>query len=330
MHSTRKGCPGGGNSSMAWRATSYSVCIQAAAMGTAQPGLVHSVFTAAANILFPNNLLLSLNTASSARMPNGIALSVPPGTSPFSALHPGMPVLFGAQRLTIDAINCSLDLSHCPTWNPHIEHPEDIDMEIVKRNEKRLASVLVGRPHRDGVANRHSELSDNRCHLLSWSPEINRGVDGTHLVNVSPPDFPGVLDMAEYLSGRGIGLTPAGDDILAGWMAVGWLLYGPEPGFLAACQQIVEVAKRQTHLLSQCWLGYAAEGNVAEPIGRLLDAMARDDEARLAASAKAVLAMGATSGRDVIQGILLGLFPGNSPLPDTHKGCPARGSLSLQ
>jgi Protein of unknown function (DUF2877) len=255
--------------------------MQAAAMGTAQHGLVHSVFTAAANILFPNNLLLSLNTASSARMPNGIALSVPAGTPRFSALRPGMPVLFGAQRLTIDAINCSLDLSHCPTWNPHIEHPEKLNSNVVKKNAEWLGKYILIWPS------------------SYWYPS-DGGCQGVRR-------FPSILHMAQHLCGSGIGLTPAGDDMLAGWMAIGWLLYGPEPGFLAACQQIVEVAKQQTHLLSQCWLGYAAEGNVAEPIGRLLDAMIRDDEAQLAACAKAVLAMGATSGRDVIQGILLSL-----------------------
>jgi Protein of unknown function (DUF2877) len=106
-------------------------------------------------------------------------------------------------------------------------------------------------------------------------------------------------------------LTPAGDDMLAGWMAIGWLLYGPEPEFLATCEQIMEVARRQTHLLSRCWLGYAAEGNVALPIVALLEALAREpggeNDAQLELAAQAVLAMGATSGYDLISGILLGL-----------------------
>src|SRR5438132_7846886 len=116
-----------------------------------------------------------------------------------------------------------------------------------------------------------------------------------------------VRSMAQYLCGRGVGLTPTGDDILAGWMAVNWLLYGPSACLLEACQQFVTVAKQQTHLLSQCWLGYAAAGNVAMPIKALLDALTKKDDTRLAASTQAVLSMGATSGRDLIHGIVLGL-----------------------
>ena len=107
------------------------------------------------------------------------------------------------------------------------------------------------------------------------------------------------------LCGRGMGLTPTGDDMLAGWMAIGWLLKGPKPDFLAVCQQIVAIARRQTHLLSQCWLNYAANGYVAEPIGALLHALTQEDDVQLVQATRAVLAMGATSGYDVIQGMLM-------------------------
>jgi hypothetical protein len=88
-------------------------------------------------------------------------------------------------------------------------------------------------------------------------------------------------------------------------MAAGWLLHGPEAGFVEICQHIVAIARQQTHLLSQCWLAHAAHGNVAEPIAALLYTMIRADDSQLEIAIKAVLAMGATSGYDLIQGILL-------------------------
>ncbi len=272
------------------RASSYSTCIAAAAVGAPQRGVVHSVFDAAANIVFPGGFVLSLNAVSSAQMPNGLQLSALPATFPFSALRAGMPVLLGAQRLHIEAIGCSLDLSSCSQWNPHIERPERLDVDVVRKNGEWLAKrIALHPPHPRATA------------------RVALGCGGCKIY------FPTIRDMAQYLCGRGAGLTPTGDDILAGWMAVGWLLYAPTPSFLHACQQIIKVARQQTHLLSQCWLSYAAEGNVAQPIGALLDALTRDPTLPpcgcqpLEMATQAVLAMGASSGYDVIQGILLGL-----------------------
>lgn len=113
--------------------------------------------------------------------------------------------------------------------------------------------------------------------------------------------------LAERLCGRGPGLTPSGDDFLAGWMAAGWLLYGPEPQFLANCQLINEIASRRTHELSQCWLAYAAAGDLALPVGELLRALTTRDTPRIERAAAHVFALGATSGYDLAQGVLYGL-----------------------
>ena len=273
--------------SMGVRASAYSRCIAQAATGTPQRGSVHSVFAAAANILFPGEFVLSLNASVAPHLPNGLHLSAPAGAFPFSALRPGMSVLFGASRLHIEALACSLDLTTCPQWNPHIDHPSTLNLHTLKENGERLHKIV---PY------------------------------------FAETEFIDIPHFARTLCGRGVGLTPTGDDVLAGWMAVGWLLYGPEPEFLAACAQIMQVAREQTHLLSRCWLGYAAEGNVALPIARLLEALAREpyeegvehtehgknrgnaeNNAQLEQVAQAVLALGATSGYDVICGILLGL-----------------------
>src|SRR6266478_2166064 len=90
--------------------TSYSACIAEAAMRMPQRGTIHSVFNAAANVIFPHDpqgtrtgypyydthshggFILSLNAAATPRMPNGLQISSPPGSFPFPALRTGMPV----------------------------------------------------------------------------------------------------------------------------------------------------------------------------------------------------------------------------------------------
>ena len=278
------------------RAT-YSTLLTTAAAGEAQRGMIHSVFKAAANIVFPGGLVLSLNACGSPRMPNGIELSSAPGTFPFNMLRPGLPVLFGAQHVVIEAAACSLDLSHCAQWDPHISRPERLDRNIVRKNRKWLASFLSSNPssltHSQGWSIERSSLFADTLQGCTLRASFEKKI--------------GVLHMARSLCGRGAGLTPAGDDILAGWMAANWLLYGPLPRLLEAYQDIIDVARQQTHLLSQCWLSYVAEGHVAQPIQVLLEAITSNNETKLTTATQAVLAMGATSGHDLLQGILLGL-----------------------
>ncbi|HET9919010.1 MAG TPA: DUF2877 domain-containing protein [Ktedonobacteraceae bacterium] len=330
-------------------ATSYSASIAAAATGTPQRGSVHGVFAAAANIVFPakrpqgvplnapghpqgvallytsdrragqpqglpllSEFVLSLNAFDAPGMPNGLRLSVPGGAFPFAALRPGMPVLFGAQRLHIEAIECSLDLSTCTPWDPHIYQPDTLDRNVLQENWERLVTIHETHSRRGegGVARWGGPLWSPASRILTTTGD-HKGPPCPDLSALAPTDSASIQALARCLCGRGVGLTPAGDDILAGWMAVGWLLYGSDPDFLEACRQIVEVARQQTHLLSQCWLAYAARGDVALPIVALLETLALprtgENDTRLEQAAQAVLAMGATSGSDVIAGILLGL-----------------------
>ncbi|MFL5693183.1 MAG: hypothetical protein ACJ795_15400, partial [Ktedonobacteraceae bacterium] len=104
--------------------------------------MIHSVFRAAANILFAQDFVLSLNAATSPRMPNGLQLSPAAEGWPFSVLRVGMPVLFGAQRLHIEAIHFSLDLTNCSPWDPHIERPPELNMRIVVNNIRCLQRYL--------------------------------------------------------------------------------------------------------------------------------------------------------------------------------------------
>ncbi len=326
---------------------SYSTYVAEAVVGPPRRGLVHSVFHAAANIVFPGAFVLSLNTATSPRMPNGIQLPTLPGAMPVSHLRVGMPILLGARRLCIQPLDYTLDLSHAIQWHAYIERPAMLDMNVVRKNIAWLEQYVIlhpttrqwedGRPQQVVLHPTTRQWEDGRPQGAPprnptapvptiYDPAQHRYIVGTGegwRGGVAPCGRPSsfsypnstdlpcgrssshVTDMARALCGRGMGLTPSGDDMLAGWMAIGWLLHGPQPDFLAACQHIVAIAQQQTHLLSQCWLECAANGYVAEPIGTLLHALTQQDEQQLALSTQAVLAMGATSGYDLIQGILL-------------------------
>lgn len=272
-----------------------STRVVAKGMGPPLRGLVHSVFAGAANVIFPDGFLLSLNASAALPsrptpqkkeggllMPNGVLISAGWGEFPFAEMRAGMPVVMGAGWLTFEAIACSLDFAHCPRWDPHIARPAELDEGRVRANGRWLAQFC----RREG---------------LSGLPKLEECAGET------------ILALAERLCGWGPGLTPSGDDFLAGWMAAGWLLSGPQPAFLALCQQICEIARRRTHALSQCWLAYAAAGDAAMPVGKLLAALATPDQDWLERAARGLLTLGATSGFDLLQGILYYLANPNHP-----------------
>ncbi len=125
----------------------------------------------------------------------------------------------------------------------------------------------------------------------------------------------GCLAAARPLLGLGPGLTPAGDDCLVGWLA-GARTASSEGRALAEAvgPGLLGAATRRTGPLSRAFLAAAVAGEAAEP---LRDFVLVPDEARL----EGLLALGATSGADLLAGYLLArvaLGPsegGSAPLP---------------
>jgi hypothetical protein len=93
------------------------------------------------------------------------------------------------------------------------------------------------------------------------------------------------------LAGRGPGLTPAGDDLLAGY-AAGLVLFA---GRVDEAQRIVESAVPRTTLLSATLLRHAARGELPEPAHALLE----DGDPW------PLLGFGHTSGRAILLGLAL-------------------------
>ncbi|WP_224275595.1 DUF2877 domain-containing protein [Nocardioides lacusdianchii] len=100
----------------------------------------------------------------------------------------------------------------------------------------------------------------------------------------------------DHLLGRGPGLTPLGDDVLAGWLATRAALGRPDPVLAAAVRRRLGV----TTLLSATLLECALHG---EALPQLADWLAVPDDTTTAA----LLAVGATSGAGLLAGARLAL-----------------------
>jgi uncharacterized protein DUF2877 len=109
------------------------------------------------------------------------------------------------------------------------------------------------------------------------------------------------------LAGRGPGLTPAGDDVLAGLLLVAAALGIDGPPASTLTSEIVAAASARTNEIAAAFLYWAARGQGIAPAHELLDATAGWDRARADAAVQRLLRIGASSGADLCYGLALGL-----------------------
>jgi len=109
----------------------------------------------------------------------------------------------------------------------------------------------------------------------------------------------GCVAAAEPLLGLGPGLTPSGDDCLVGW-ATGMRAVGAAERCVVEgmAAKLLAAAAERTTALSRAFLAAALAGDVAEPVHRFV----RSPDAH---GLSVLLALGATSGADLLAGYLL-------------------------
>ncbi len=105
---------------------------------------------------------------------------------------------------------------------------------------------------------------------------------------------------AGHLAGLGPGLTPSGDDVLAGILLVASMTERFSPTELRAAAD-----STRTHDISRSFLKWAANGHSIEPVHDLLAAVAAGQPTQ--GAEQAVASVGATSGHDLLLGLRLAL-----------------------
>lgn len=109
-------------------------------------------------------------------------------------------------------------------------------------------------------------------------------------------------EAVSYLCGRGLGLTPSGDDVLLGY-ACARRAFGMEEGL---GERICSMARERTTSVSASYAEAFAAGYVNPAYARALEAVRACDEAALKAAVHAILEIGHTSGADALLGLSIG------------------------
>lgn len=111
-------------------------------------------------------------------------------------------------------------------------------------------------------------------------------------------DAPEWVAASHRLLGLGPGLTPAGDDCLVGWVTGAWVHPNGRRLIEAVAVPFLASVRERTGPLSRAFLAAALAGEAADPVRRFV---ASPGTAELSA----LLALGATSGTDLLTGYLL-------------------------
>jgi hypothetical protein len=250
--------------------------------GSPRPGRVLAVFPHAVYVTVTEpDVVVALVTADGIRLPNALVLPARAAEAPFLATAVGVPALVGAGAVSVAGT---------------------LHVRVGRWSQRRvqLATTDPATLHAGAAAVRR-RLEDSPA----WDPVAGALADrlGAHVLG----DPQVAWAAADAVLGLGGGLTPTGDDVLAGLLSAG-TAFGGAVGDHALLRSLRRLAvrvdahaDRRTTRLSAALLRHAARGEMAAPAAALARVLAagRDPDAALTA----LLRVGHRSGADLALGI---------------------------
>jgi hypothetical protein len=272
--------------------------------------IIHSVFRSALNLrLTRESNLLTLVTSREADLPQGIRVNTPDNFS-FETFRAGESVTcrgdllrFASSELTIDMrgagrFSCDLPSLQANMTNPAVatawrsvwqtlnERQIQSGAEIIAQDLFRSdGTIRTGVPRKAGEAMRRLFQSAQQYDLNTASS-------------------------VRALIGLGAGLTPSGDDLLVGYLAGLWCTIqgkNERVQFVSGLGKVITGLSGRTNDISRTYLYHAAQGQVSSRLANLAEAICREENSDLLATAQSVMQIGHTSGMDAVTGLLIGL-----------------------
>jgi hypothetical protein len=288
-------------------------------------GEVHSTFERAFNVLISGELV----GIARRDVPNGpfnIITDVEPNDSMQSIVDKGERIKINGDLLSFDK-GLTISLNGTGIWRPKHGVKKPISIELVKRNLS-LVKGLASWPNEGfGQLVFHVEnmisgapFNDRQLNQISRSglPNIKSLISAVRSENLEL-----VGQSAKNLVGLGPGLSPSGDDLLAGFMAsLRWTVksFNGNADRVDEINRTIANVSECTTMLGKQLLTRAADGEVNEAVEGLLETILAGQVEDVKTATEKVLAIGETSGVDSIVGILLGSLIGIESLDFVRSG----------
>jgi hypothetical protein len=262
---------------------------------------VLAVFDRACNLVTPDSDVVTLVIPGIGDGPLNVVVDGASGL--FAGVSTSAVAKLERDRLQVDGL--WVDLEGAAVWEPRP------DWDTLRARRTAIGSWL---PHLRALCLRHAPAGSLLA-LLGGSPPEDTS---THAILSAAQkatvalqegwagDTQKLHEGAADLAGLGSGLTPSGDDLLAGAMLWAWLAH-PTPEMF--CRAVARVAAPRTTTLSAALLKAAARGECSAAWHALLSELSMGQRKgarnKIAEAVHEILSRGATSGADSLAGFLL-------------------------
>jgi hypothetical protein len=246
--------------------------------------------------------VLTITTREVSLLPNAVALTG--GAGALAGPVAGGAARCAPGRVDLPGVSVTWDPADPPAWDPTVPSPTAGGAAVGRRGDAVLAAIGV-----EAAADPAAVVRGLAEAGIASAAEAGGAGALELLLRAVLERDPGPAGLAaERLLGRGPGLTPEGDDLLAAVAATVAVL-GPAAGLDAAPRAALLAAlvpagglAGRTTALAATLLELAARGQVAEPAGRLLD-LGPAGERAWPAALRRLQRLGHGSGRAYAAGI---------------------------
>jgi hypothetical protein len=235
----------------------------------------------------------------SAELHNGPLNVVVTPSPPFGDLSTGAPASSNGHRMQVaDVWDISLD--GATAWDPILHRIDRSAHGALDNHLQALADLIAAEAQVGGLARLSVDRAGGVLTPLERTASLGLRNLSTGLGRANRSQ---VVRSAHALAGLGPGLTPSGDDVLVGCLLA--LAALPDIDGTSVRDAIASSSRHRTTRISTAYLDAAARGEASEAWHRLIAAMGTSDAVRVAGAARHILAVGETSGSDMLGGFIL-------------------------
>lgn len=274
-------------------------------------GHVHSVFNTSFNLAFGDHLV-HFGALDNGLAPFGIGLETAHAQLLTKLLAANQKVYWDeVSSMLIFPSAIFLSLRHVK-WTNHKLEPAQYQLSYLKDNFEFVAGRLLQADWQTGLAETEEEKKQIIDYLLD-SLASYKEVPVLYQLNTLENLICGheeidAENVFHYWIGRGLGLTPSGDDVITGICSVFSVLEGSNQVFLQQLTSyLAEHGRQRTTHIALEYLLYATENKFHSHLVELLSIMDKPRGSEFLTVLEEIKKIGHTSGADTLIGVLMGI-----------------------